>query len=66
MLTGVGTEAGRAYVARTETAAGVAGVAAERLSQQGMQAKFPWFSFRMERRAYSRRQARGISARAVW
>ncbi len=45
LLTGAGTEEGRRYVGRTQDAAEVAGVAAERLSQDGMQAKFPWFSF---------------------
>lgn len=45
LLTGAGIEAGRRYVERTQTAAQVAGVTAERLSQNGMRAKFPWFSF---------------------
>lgn len=45
LLTGAGTEEGRRYVERTRTAADVAGVTAERLTQQGMQAKFPWFDF---------------------
>ena len=45
LLTGAGTAEGRHYVERTQTAAEVAGVTAEWLSQQGMQAKFPWFSF---------------------
>lgn len=45
LLTGAGTEDGRNYVTRTESAADVAAVAAERLSQDEMQARFPWFSF---------------------
>ena len=45
LLTGAGTEAGRRYVERTQTAAEVAGVTAERLSQNGMRVRFPWFSF---------------------
>lgn len=45
LLTGAGTEEGRRYVERTQTAADVAGVRAERVTQQGMQAKFPWFDF---------------------
>lgn len=45
LLTGAGTEEGRRYVGRTQDAAEAAGVVAERLSQDGMQAKFPWFSF---------------------
>ena len=45
LLTGAGIEAGRRYVERTQTAAEVAGVTAERLSQNGMRVRFPWFSF---------------------
>ncbi|MCD2173095.1 NAD(P)/FAD-dependent oxidoreductase [Rhizobium sp. C4] len=45
LLTGAGTEEGRHYVERTENAARVADVAADRLSQVEMQSRFPWFSF---------------------
>ncbi|HWU60708.1 MAG TPA: FAD-binding oxidoreductase [Ensifer sp.] len=45
LLTGAGTAEGRRYVERTQNAAEVAGVAAERLSAEGMKERFPWFSF---------------------
>ena len=45
LLTGAGSKEGQAYVERTQRAAAIAGVAAERLAGDALQQRFPWFSF---------------------
>jgi sarcosine oxidase len=45
LLTGAGSSDGRAYVDRTQRAADVADVVAERLAGETLKQRFPWFSF---------------------